>query len=130
MHQRVEWTEAHGVVQVLDRHLALSRIDADPAAALPGDGKVRIQSQGMIDQSNPSLDVADDVSQRMCAPGERDGIRPAKVGGQSCKPIGLGRLGSAIDHPAIRLAHEKAARGERMRSCKCRIEFNRAIELP
>ena len=77
MHQRVQRTETHGSPDVLDGHLGLSSIDVDPATALPCHRKVRIQSQGMIDQGDACADVAHDVSKRVRTPGQRDGIRTA-----------------------------------------------------
>ena len=76
---RIEWAQAHGVRQVLDRYVRLTEQDSHPAADVPRPRQVRIEHESAIDEGGAAVEVADDIAERMTAPRERDRVILAQL---------------------------------------------------
>ena len=68
MHKGIKRIKPHRPLQVLDCSFTLAGIDTQPAAPLPSHCQIWVKTEGMVNESEASLDIAADVSQRVPAP--------------------------------------------------------------
>src|SRR5262245_51909608 len=74
VYERIEWTESHGVGQMLYRQVHLAKKDLRPTAEAPRGSIVRIEKQRSIDEGRAFFHLAVDVGERDPAPTKRDRI--------------------------------------------------------
>src|SRR6516225_9692835 len=104
----VEWTQPHGVREVLDGGVRLAVPGSQESGEEPGRREIGIEHERPVEQGDAAGDVTGEVGERMPAAGERDRIVPAQVDGPARQAGALGDLAWAIGHPAVDLAPEIA----------------------
>src|SRR5215467_905268 len=101
VHERIDGTQAHGVIQVLERNLRLTAAVFYNARAVPSLSEIWIERESTINESGGPINVADDTKARDSSAGKRNGVILSEL---DCALRQLGSFGDlllAIDHPAI-----------------------------
>src|SRR5512138_801462 len=107
-HLRIQWTQANGMREMLNRGVCLTVESAQETTKEPGGGEVRIEQHGPVEQCDTPIEVAGEMTECMASSRERHGIVPAELHCQPCQAGALGDLSGPIGHPAIHLAPEIA----------------------
>ena len=79
IHLGIERTRAHGVSQSFDRIVWFASHDLHEAAKEPRGREVWIEEQSLIDERNATIEVADEIRQRVTSAGESDSVILAEL---------------------------------------------------
>src|SRR5215475_8605823 len=128
VHERIDGTQAHGVIQVLERNLRFTAAVFHKARAVPSLSEIWIESESTINESGGPINVADDTKARDSSTGKRDGVILSELDCALCQLGAFGGLLLAIDHPAIHYALRIAQRRHAVGGSKIWIDLRRPEE--